>query len=308
VLVVLQPQTGATFIKVVQRVVGTVLGGVIAAGIAWAVHDMLGILAVVFILAAVSVALLPVNYAAFSIFLTPTFVLLAEVNAGDWHLAHLRILNTLLGGVLALVGARLLWPDAGRARVEQQIAVAIQALRDYLTKIAEYERSRGDESAARDINEARRAVGLAVLNADAAFQWRLGEVGAATSALEPLMAALTYTRRASAAATALTWTGPASASAESSGAVGAFARGAAAALDDMANALTEERAAADLPPGLESGVAGPELPSDPLLAAQLARAGRQLATLHGAVRRVVGAPEPARAPQQPATREAVTSG
>jgi len=33
-----------------------------------------------------SVTLLPLNYAAFLGLLTPTFVLLAEANAGDWHL------------------------------------------------------------------------------------------------------------------------------------------------------------------------------------------------------------------------------
>ena len=68
------------------------------------------ILGLVFVFSATCVALLPLNYAAFSVFLTPTFVLLAEANAGDWHLAGLRIINTLLGGALALVGARLLWP------------------------------------------------------------------------------------------------------------------------------------------------------------------------------------------------------
>lgn len=299
VLVVLQPQAGATLIRAVQRVVGTVLGGVLAAGIAWAVHDTRGILVVVFALATISVALLPVNYAAFSVFLTPTFVLLAEASAGDWHLAHLRILNTLLGGALALAGTRLLWPSSGRARVEEELATALAALRDYMARIAAYEREGGDATALQEIAAARRAVGLATLNAEGALQWRLGELGAASSGLEPLLAATTYTRRMTAAATALTWTGPATAPVTASAAVERFAAAAAEALGDLAEALRERRSPGELPEWMESGIpeeaSQPEV--DPLLRAQLERAGRQLATLHGAVSRLFGGRERAGRPE-----------
>lgn len=290
VLVVLQPQSGATLIKAVQRVVGTVLGGVIAAGIAWAIHDTRGIFVVVFLLATLSVALLPVNYAAFSIFLTPTFVLLAEASAGDWHLAHLRILNTVFGGALALAGMRMLWPSSGRARVEEELATALQALRDYLARIAAYEREGGGEGALQEVAAARRAVGLAALNAEASLQWRLGELGAASSALEPLMAATTYTRRMTAAATALTWTGPTTAPVASSSAVERFASEAAGVLDDLSRSLADHRPPAELPPDVEDGVAGQSEGEgvDPLLRAQLERAGRQLATLHAAITRLAG--------------------
>jgi len=280
----------------VQRVVGTVLGGVLAAGIAWAVHDTRGIFVVVFVLATISVALLPVNYAAFSIFLTPTFVLLAEASAGDWHLAHLRILNTLLGGALALAGTRLLWPDSGRARVEEELASAMSALRDYLARIAAYEREGGGDAALQEVAAARRAVGLAALNAEASLQWRLGELGAASSALEPLMAATTYTRRVTAAATALTWTGPAATPlpSSSSAAAARFASTAAAMLGDLAEALRDRRPPSELPAGMEAGLAAEATSGqvDPLLRAQLERTGRQLATLHAAVSRLLGAPPP----------------
>jgi len=55
--------------------------------------------------------------------------------------------------------------------------------------------------------------------------------------------------------------------------------------------LNERRSPADLPPGLEGGMTD-ELGTqgvNPLLRAQLERAGRQLATLHGAISRVLGA-------------------
>ena len=90
--------------------IGTVVGGIFTAALGALFHDARAILVLSFIFAAVSVAVLPINYTASRSFLTPTFVLLAEASAGDWHLAGVRVLDTLLGGVLALLGARFLWP------------------------------------------------------------------------------------------------------------------------------------------------------------------------------------------------------
>ena len=78
---ILQPYAGATFQRGLQRMVGTVLGGLLAAGITAVVHDPSALLAVIFALAVAGVSLLPVNYGAFSALLTPTFVLLAEMSS-----------------------------------------------------------------------------------------------------------------------------------------------------------------------------------------------------------------------------------
>ena len=82
----------------------------------------------------VSVALLPLNYAAFSVFLTPTFVLLAEAGAGDWHLAGLRIVNTVLGGLLGFAGSRLLWPSPEAARLPAYLAAVVRTIGSYSTR------------------------------------------------------------------------------------------------------------------------------------------------------------------------------
>ena len=78
VVVMLQPYTSATTTRALQRVLGTVLGGVLRRSSDAAFHDPRAILVLSFVSAAACIALLPVNYAAYSIFLTPTFVLLAE--------------------------------------------------------------------------------------------------------------------------------------------------------------------------------------------------------------------------------------
>src|SRR6185295_12651342 len=95
-VLLLQPYLPATLTRGVQRVAGTIAGGMLATAIAALVHNPLGIAIVAIVFAGVCAAVIQLNYGLFALFLTPTFVLLAEVHAPDTHLVALRITNTLL--------------------------------------------------------------------------------------------------------------------------------------------------------------------------------------------------------------------
>jgi uncharacterized membrane protein YccC len=278
-VMILQPYTGATSVRAVQRVLGTVVGGMLTAGLAALFHDPLAIFALVFVFALLSVALLPLNYAAFSVFLTPTFVLLAEASTGDWHLAGVRILNTVLGGGLALVGSQLLWPSPESERLPTYLAQTITALRNYLALVVQRFDDRS-EDASRALREARRQVGLAVLNAEESFQRLLGEHRGPAESLAPAMTLLTYTRRFTASIAALALSRH-SVDAVPAEALVPFAGATDAALADVAAALAAGRAPAPLGE-LPDPPAGPV---SPLLRGRLTRLGRQLKTLHDAAAR-----------------------
>ena len=190
----------------------------------------------------------------------------------------MRILNTVLGGGLALAGAsscgparnpngcQSTWPGPSR-RSATISRSAVQRFDDR------------SEDAGRALREAERQVGLAILNAEESFQRLLGEHRGPAEALAPAMTLLTYTRRftASIAALALSrhsveavrpkrWrlsparsTGP--------GGRGGRARG-----GPRAGAARRASGAAV---GTES----------PLLRGRLTRLGRQLKTLHDAAAR-----------------------
>ena len=102
VIIVLQPHAIATVRRALQRVAGTVIGGLVAAMIARTVHQPLVLGPLLFLFACVGVAFRRFNYAVFAALVTPVFVMLAEMNAGGSHLTRVRILDTLLGGGLAL--------------------------------------------------------------------------------------------------------------------------------------------------------------------------------------------------------------
>ena len=275
VVIILQPYTGVTTLKAVQRVLGTVVGGILTAALGALFHDPMAITVMSFVFAAVSVALLPINYAAFSVFLTPTFVLLAEASAGDWSLAGVRVLDTLIGGVLALLGARLLWPAPEWRRLPMYLAAALRANGDYLRTVVSKFADRSTE-ASRAMGERRRDAALATINAEESFQRLMGEHDGSSETLAPAMTFLTYIRRMTVSIAALAVSrhavDPATASV-----LDQFAAQASSRIEDVAAKLGSPEGSASTPPS--AGGVGDFKPADPVVRARLTRLSRQLDTL-----------------------------
>lgn len=292
VLTIMLPYSGPTFLKALQRVVGTVVGGILAAAVAARLHDPYAILVLVSFTAAICVAVIVVNYGLFTIFVTITFVLLAEVGSGDWSLAHVRIINTLIGGALALAGSWLLWERPEKEFLPAQLAEALRAEREYLRQlVSAYLEGRKFLDPA--LSEARRKMGLATINAEASFQRLLSEPRRRNEPLEPLMTLLVYTRRFAAAMIAVFSTRPEQATEPVRANLERFAHDAGRTLDDLASAVAQGRSPEPLPdfePVLHpSSPLGTEqaarMVEDSLLQAQLRWVVRQLTVLHGAVAR-----------------------
>jgi uncharacterized membrane protein YccC len=192
-VLLLQPYLPATLTRGVQRVAGTLAGGLLATAIAALVHDPLGIAVVAIALAGVSAAVLQLNYGLYALFLTPTFVLLAEVHARDTHLVVLRIENTVLGAALAVFGALLLWPSRESTRTGDRLADALEAAAGYLHEVFAAVTGQAPARSAQVIG-ARRAAGRVFNNADLSLD-RLVAEGAPPAILEPHMTLATMTRR-----------------------------------------------------------------------------------------------------------------
>ena len=201
-LIVLQPYTGATMRKTLQRVGGTVLGGLLAAALAVAARTKLAIAGIMVPFTIAAVAVLPLNYGVFVLLLTPVFVLLAEPHPGDWELAGLRAANTLLGGVIALAAAQLLWPVHELSTYPRQLADLFRELRTLLATAT------GDADPAapqwkRAVDDARRRFGVAVTNAEATMQRLITEDSPNPRRVEAAMTVTTYGRRMASTLSAL---------------------------------------------------------------------------------------------------------
>lgn len=274
---ILQPQIPATLNKAVQRVLGTVLGGLLAAVLAAAVHDPRAMLVVVFVLAVVSVALFPINYGLFSIFLTPTFVLLAEVSVREARLVEVRILNTLLGGALALSAVRLLWPVSERDEFPRAAQAALDACRAFFRLAIAIPPAPDAAQTA-----ARRELGIALNNAEASLQRWLAEPQRTGAALEAPMALLVYARGFSAASVVLAaLPPPPPLDMDAAAREAAFAGAIDGALAALATAARTGRPPAPLPDAVQLPVPG----GPPQRRARLARLVRQVTVMHDAVTR-----------------------
>ncbi len=166
-LLILQPSIAATWPRSIERAAGSIVGGVLAAGIGYAIHSPLGISLAVFPLVVATMALRPVSYSLFVLFLTPTFVLVADFatpGANEFAFALTRLGNNVLGCVLALFATFYLWPTREKVDYRAYLNGAVRANVEYLR--AALESPRRSE---KDMERLRRAAGLGSNNAEEAI-------------------------------------------------------------------------------------------------------------------------------------------
>ena len=172
-LIVLQPHVSGTMRRGVERIGGTVGGGILAAVLAATLHSQLATATVLFPMALLALAILPVNYAAFVFFLTPTFVLAWLPYSGDWQLALVRTINTVAGAAISLAAMIFLFPSYERDRAPELLRASVEADRRYLAQVAQSWRDR--LRSARPLASARRATGLAHNDTEESLERLLAE-------------------------------------------------------------------------------------------------------------------------------------
>ena len=204
-LIVLQPHVSGTMRRSLERIGGTVAGGILAAVLAVALHSQLATAAVLFPLALFALAILPVSYAAFAFFLTPAFVLAWLPYSGDWQLAAIRTGNTIAGALISLLAMTFLFPIYERDRAPQFLRASLAADRQYLAQLAEAWRTRTGSASRRLLANARRSAGLAHNDTEESLERLLAESWPRRRPFAQFVAAfVTYLRRFAQSVTTLT--------------------------------------------------------------------------------------------------------
>lgn len=198
VVVVMQPYATATWPRMMERVLGSIIGGVLAAGL-WLLAPSPAILAlVVFPLAAGCIAFRSVNYTLHVLFLTPLFVLVADlIDPGHGTgIAMARALNNVLGSVLGFVACIAFWPEQEKRPFSHKLAEAVEANLAYAAKAA-------DPLADTDtIEAARRGAGIATSAAEVIRERMILEGRRNQARLDEAAALLASLRRLAGASTA----------------------------------------------------------------------------------------------------------
>jgi uncharacterized membrane protein YccC len=192
VVIIQQPYVATTWTRALERVLGSVLGGGLAALLGMAFHSQATLLLLIFPLAMATMAFRPVNYTLFVFFLTPLFVLILDLThpgERELTLAGVRAVNTMIGGAIALAGVTLIWPASGANRMRLDLAAAIEVNGRFASlALADPSKIRPSEHA--DVDAARRRAGLASNIAEASQQraaleswWRRSELNGAANIL-----------------------------------------------------------------------------------------------------------------------------
>ncbi len=207
---VLQVYPSATWQRVLERVGGSILGGVIAAGAAYVLRGPGEMILFVMPMSVLTMAVRGVSYALFVLCLTPVFVLVVELfQTGGLlspALSHLRVIDSVVGSFAGLLANFTLWPSWEGRFLRERLTEDVRCNGEFL--IAALDCRLGQECF-EDVEQKRRAAGLASNNAEASLQRVLSEprpqreldIGAA-------MTVTAASRRLTGAAASLTQHGP----------------------------------------------------------------------------------------------------
>lgn len=275
----LQPFFALTWQRALERVVGTVLGGVAAAVIAAFVQSPIGTAALLFPLTIAAFTVRRVSLGLFMAAMTPIVVLLSELGqpgTSELTIALYRAGYTIAGGTMAVIGSLILWPSWEPARVRTELQGAIRAHAAYADAELAVLMGEGSPDQA---EAARRAAGVASNTLETTLARALQEP--TRSSRDEIQAALladAALRRIAGRLAALQYT---------PGLVGS------------ADAASWRAWLAEAFAALERGDAPPS-PAPPAEAGgALARIARQIALIDGALRPASGARPTTPSPQSP---------
>lgn len=169
VVLTMQPFYAATWQRALERIGGTVLGGLAGAVLAYYATTPLVEAGLILVLSVVGFAARQISYGFFVTCLTPLVVLLVELlepGHSSWEIVGMRAGFTLLGGLIAVASCLVLWPIWEPDQVRQELRRALRAHADFAEAVLRAAPGEAREAA---ISSRARAAGLALNDLEAAL-------------------------------------------------------------------------------------------------------------------------------------------
>lgn len=168
-VVIMRPNYGLTKERSQNRIIGTIIGAIVAALIIFITQNTIvyGVLAIVSLMFAFS--LIQQSYKAGAAFVTMQVVFIYSLlQPNALEVVGYRVLDTVIGAILAVIANYLLWPLWEFRNLNQEILSSIKADIDYLKTIKKlYDSNNLKES---EYKLSRKSAFLAKSDLNAAFQ------------------------------------------------------------------------------------------------------------------------------------------
>jgi uncharacterized membrane protein (TIGR01666 family) len=174
IVVIMKQGFGLTNQRTYHRIFGTLVGGVIAFGILYIVHDSYIISTIAIVAMLLGFSFNPTNYKVGATFITIYVILIYGILAPDnGNVIEYRILDTIVGATLCLLANYFLWPSWEFLNLPAYIKNAIEANRNYLKEISILYNKKSEVST--EYRLARKQAFIEIGNLMASFQRMLQE-------------------------------------------------------------------------------------------------------------------------------------
>ena len=170
----LKPAFSLTKQRNVQRVLGTLLGGILGAFILWLIPDRLVLLALMVGFMVVSFSFVRINYLVTVTFMTPfILILFSFLGLGYVRVVQERVFDTALGCGIAFAVGYVLFPRWESEQMQDYLKPVLRANLNYLRTLQQV--LLGSPVALLDYKLARKEVYVSSANLGAAFQRMMSE-------------------------------------------------------------------------------------------------------------------------------------
>lgn len=174
ILVILKPGFGLTQERNLQRLIGTVIGGVLGAMILMLIPDPTIRFALLIVFFFIAYSLFRINYIIAVIFMTPyVLIMLSFTGANTIEIAKERIFDTFIGGSIAFLSSYLIFPNWESFQIKKNMRSLLIANYHYLAQAISI--LSGKPISVTEYKLARKEVYIATANMGSTFQRLLTE-------------------------------------------------------------------------------------------------------------------------------------
>lgn len=174
ILVILKPGFGLTKERNLQRLAGTIIGGIIGAIILITIKDQTILFALLIFFFLIAYSLFRINYIMAVIFMTPYVLIMSSFTGmNTFEIAKERILDTFIGGTIAFLSSYIVFPNWESFQIKKNMRGLLIANYRYLAQALQV--LSGKNLLITDYKLARKEVYIASANMGSTFQRLLTE-------------------------------------------------------------------------------------------------------------------------------------
>ncbi len=174
IIVILKPGFSLTRQRNLERLFGTIGGGILGLLIVYFVQDRTILFAFIIFFMVVTYTFIRLNYVVTVIFMTPYIIILfVLLGVGFVNVVEERLLDTAIASALAFMGSYFLFPHWESVQVESYMIKVLKANKNYLQQLAAY--FAGNSLSQLEYKLIRKDLYVSTANLAAAFQRMLSE-------------------------------------------------------------------------------------------------------------------------------------